>query len=110
MPGTKSYINQQRYKAVKHTNRIRTREIPMIHRTADSFDLNGRGGLNGQHRQLPQWTKINDPFFLGRSESINSNNAKVRGPVRSNHPPWIVGLQIGLRGFDVLTEFANPEN
>ena len=108
--GTKTYISKQRYKAAKHTNCIRTRKIPRVHRTADSFDLSGRGGFNGQTNKLTQWTKINDPLFLGKSESVNSNNAKVRGPVRNNRLPWNIGLQIGLHGFDVPTEFTNPEN
>ena len=50
-----------------------------------------------------------DPFVLWKSGSRNSNNAKARGPVRNSHPPWNIGLQIGLCGFGMPAEFPNLE-
>ena len=50
-----------------------------------------------------------DPFVLWKSGSSNSNNAKARGPVRNSHPPWNIGLQIGLCGFGMPAAFPNLE-
>ena len=64
---------------------------------------------HGQHHRLPQWfASAIHSFPRGRNHKIQQCPSK-RKSVRNNRPPWNIGLQIGLHGFDVPAEFTNPE-